>query len=58
MNKNIAVSGWPGSGGTSISILLAYQLNYKILKGSQVFRYLGKKLEKSFYSELIWTLYQ
>jgi len=47
MDKNIAVSGWPGSGGTSVSILLAYQLNYKLLKGSQTFRYLGQTLEKS-----------
>lgn len=44
---NIIVSGWPGAGQTSLSILLAYSLGYKLFQGTNTFRLLGKKLNFS-----------
>lgn len=41
---NIIVSGWPGAGQTSLSILLAYSLGYKLFQGTNTFRLLGKRL--------------
>lgn len=38
---NIIVSGWPGVGQTTLAIILAKTLNYKLLQGSSTFRYLG-----------------
>lgn len=44
---NIIVSGWPGVGQTSLSILLAYNLNYKLVQGSNTFRYIWAKLNNT-----------
>ncbi len=41
---NIVVSGWPGAGSSTLAILLAHILNYKLLRGSETFRFLGEKL--------------
>lgn len=38
---NIIVSGWPGVGQSTLAIILAKTLNYKLLQGSSTFRYLG-----------------
>ena len=38
---NIIVSGWPGVGQSTLAIILAKTLNYKLLQGSATFRYLG-----------------
>lgn len=40
----ISVSGWPGAGSSTLSLLLCQDLKIKILRGGEVFRYLGKKL--------------
>jgi len=40
----ITISGWPGAGSSTLSILLCYKLNYKLLQGGEVFRYLYKQL--------------
>ncbi|SRR5260221_8234232 len=41
---NIVVSGWPGVGETTLALLLAKTLNYKLIQGSATFRFLGEKL--------------
>lgn len=41
---NIAVSGWPGSGSTSFSLILAAILKRKYLYIGDIFRYLGTEL--------------
>lgn len=38
---NIIVSGWPGVGQSTLAIIIAKTLNYKLLQGSATFRYLG-----------------
>ena len=38
---NIIVSGWPGVGQSTLAIILAKTLDYKLLQGSATFRYLG-----------------
>lgn len=38
------VSGWPGGGSSSLSLLLAHAYGFKILQGGDVFRYLYKNL--------------
>lgn len=38
---NIIISGWPGVGQSTLSIILAKTLNYKLLQGTSTFRYLG-----------------
>ncbi len=43
----ITVSGWPGAGSSTLTLLLAKNLNYKMLTGSEVFRHLGKKLKQN-----------
>jgi cytidylate kinase len=40
----ITVSGWSGVGSTTLALLLAKTLNYKLLSGTETFRYLGSKL--------------
>lgn len=40
----ISVSGWPGGGSSSLSLLLSYSLSIKHIQGSQAFRYLYKSL--------------
>jgi len=44
MKRNILVSGWPGAGSSTLVLLLAYHLHYCLLRGSDTFRYLSKKL--------------
>jgi cytidylate kinase len=41
---NLSVSGWPGSGGTTISMVLSYAFDRKYLYIGNVYRYLGTKL--------------
>lgn len=41
---NLSVSGWPGSGGTTLSMILSYTFNRKYLYIGNVYRYLGSKL--------------
>lgn len=43
----ITVSGWAGAGSSSLAMILANALNYKLIQGSGVFRYIFKKLEFS-----------
>jgi cytidylate kinase len=38
---NIIVSGWPGVGQSTLAIIIAKTLNYKLLQGSSTFRYIG-----------------
>lgn len=38
---NIIVSGWPGVGQSTLAIILAKTLDYRLLQGSATFRYLG-----------------
>lgn len=38
---NIIVSGWPGVGQSTLAIILAKTLNYRLLQGSSTFRYIG-----------------
>lgn len=46
-HENILISGWPGSGSTALSLLLAKTFNMTLLRGTETFRYLGGLLEKS-----------
>jgi len=41
---NILVSGWPGVGQTTLSLLLAKNFNFTHLQGSNTFRYIWKGL--------------
>ena len=41
---NIVVSGWPGAGSSTLALLLAYNLKYKHLRGTETFRLLGQQL--------------
>ena len=41
---NLIISGWPGVGETTLGLLLAESLNFKLVQGSQTFRFLGEKL--------------
>ncbi len=41
---NIIISGWPGVGETTLALVLAKILNYKLVQGSKTFRLLGEKL--------------
>ncbi len=43
VNK-IAISGWPGGGTSTLCLLLARNLNLKLVTGGETFRYLGKIL--------------
>jgi cytidylate kinase len=40
----ITISGWSGVGSTTLALLLAKTLDYKLLTGTETFRYLGSKL--------------
>ncbi len=40
----ITVSGWPATGGTSLAVLLSKTLNFKLLQGGEVFRYIYREL--------------
>ncbi len=40
----LLISSWPGSGGTTLALLLAEELNLTWLKGTDVFRFLGSKM--------------
>src|SRR5260221_4642236 len=42
---NVIVSGWPGVGQTTLSILLAKTLNFSLLQGSNTFRYIWAELD-------------
>ena len=44
---NLAVSGWPGSGSTSFSLILAAILKRKLFYIGDIFRYLGTSLGHS-----------
>lgn len=41
---NIVVSGWPGAGSSTLSLIIAYQLKLKLFQGSKTIRLLGTKL--------------
>jgi cytidylate kinase len=41
----LSVSGWHGAGSSTLAIILAKTLNLKLLRGGEVFRYLGKNLK-------------
>lgn len=41
---NIIVSGWPGVGQSSLSVILANALNFKLIQGSALFRYVGSEI--------------
>lgn len=41
---NLVLSGWNGAGTTTLALILAKNLNYKLMQGTQTFRYLGSKL--------------
>jgi len=41
---NLVISGWPGGGTTTLSIILSYALKLKLYRGSSTFRLLGEKL--------------
>lgn len=41
---NISVSGWSGSGATSLALIMAELFNYRYLHFGGVFRHIGKKL--------------
>ncbi len=43
----VSVSGWPGGGSSSLSVLLCKILGLKHVRGGETFRYLYKKLEFS-----------
>jgi cytidylate kinase len=47
MDKNILVSGWPGGGSTALTFSLTKIFGFKLLRGSETFRYLWKKLSYS-----------
>jgi cytidylate kinase len=40
----ITIGSWPAAGGTTLSLLLSYNLKYKIVRGGEVFRQLGRKM--------------
>lgn len=40
----IVISSWPGSGATTLALILAKELHLTWIKGTDVFRYLGAKL--------------
>jgi len=40
----ITTSGWPGAGTSTLSILLCYSLDLKLIRGTETFRFLGKEL--------------
>ncbi|MDQ6985439.1 MAG: hypothetical protein Q9M91_08935 [Candidatus Dojkabacteria bacterium] len=40
----IITSAWPGSGGSTLVILLAYLLDYKVVQGSEMCRYIIRNL--------------
>ena len=40
----ITVSGWPGGGSSSLSLLLAYHYKFKHLQGGNIFRHIYKSL--------------
>ena len=40
----LVISSWPGSGATTLALILAKELNLTWIKGTDVFRYLGSKL--------------
>lgn len=44
---NIVISGWPGCGSTTLSLLLSYSLKIKLVRGSSTFRLLGEKMSFS-----------
>lgn len=41
----ITISAWPGAGGTTLSLLVAYNYNLRLIRGGDVFRYIYSKLE-------------
>jgi cytidylate kinase len=41
---NIIVSGWPGAGTTTLSILLSSILDYKFLDGGSLYKYFAKQI--------------
>jgi len=41
---NIVVSGWSGAGSSTLSLILADLIGYKLMQGSQTFRFIGKSL--------------
>jgi cytidylate kinase len=41
---NLIISGWPGVGETTLAMLLAKTLNFKLIQGSKTFRLLGERL--------------
>ncbi len=43
----LSVSGWPGGGSSSLSVLLCKMLNIKHIRGSETFRMLYKRLQFS-----------
>lgn len=42
-NINITISGWPGSGSTTLAMILAFLLKRKFLSVGNIFRYLSLK---------------
>lgn len=47
LHKKIAISGWPGAGSTTLSLILADALKLPLLQGSEVFRLLIKTYANS-----------
>lgn len=45
--NNILVSGWPGSGSSALTIILTKLFEYKLLRGTETFRHIWKKLNLS-----------
>lgn len=41
---NIIISGWPGAGSSTLAMILSFKLKFKLIRGSESFRYLGEKL--------------
>ncbi len=44
---NIMISGWPGVGATALSLILTNNFGYKLLRGTETFRELGRRMQKS-----------
>ena len=44
MNQNVLISSWPGAGASALSLLLTKKFNYTLLRGTELFRFLGSKL--------------